>query len=132
MDLNRWRRHAAQFERSPRRPARAASTGAGNARAIAAGAARFPGWEQWFSDALKRHLPAHLAPAIEAIAECTNELIAELLKQAERREKLLRQHREEIHELRLETARPGSQLAELKTNQVLDAAPLAGAPRVVN
>jgi hypothetical protein len=80
-------------------------------------------WEQWFVDRLQRHLPQHLMPLAEAVATSTNAIVDQLNGQAAEREKLLRQYREEIRDLKLECAKLGNLVSELRTNHALGAAP---------
>jgi hypothetical protein len=79
-------------------------------------------WDQWFSDCLQRHLPQHLQPLAEAVADATTALVDELQQQAATREKLLEQHRAEISSLKLECAKLHNLVSELRSGHTLGGA----------
>lgn len=89
-------------------------------------------WSHWFISELRRHLPAHLEPSFEGIAEGIGGLYAELRRRIDAQDKLLDQQRDDIRALKIENARLAIKLAELQTDKVLNAMPTASTMRAVN
>ena len=65
-------------------------------------------------------------------AESSGGMLEELREQARERERLMREYREEIRALKIETAKLGSQIAELSSERakVIDLPPLRSARNV--
>jgi hypothetical protein len=86
-------------------------------------------WDQWFAEQLKRHLPRLLDPSLKGIAEGIGELYSELRRRADAQEKTISEQRKTINGLQLECAQLATKLAELKTDAVLAAMPIASTLR---
>ena len=77
-------------------------------------------WDAWFAERLKTHLPAHLMPVVQGMAEfaeTSGSALEELREQARERTALMLKFREEVRELKLEVARLNSLVAELNSGR---------------
>jgi hypothetical protein len=88
-------------------------------------------WNQWFISQLHRHLADHpvLEGRFEGVAEAVGELISELRARADARDIIQDRQRDEIRALQLECAQLRTRVAELRTDQVLNAMPGSSALR---
>jgi hypothetical protein len=127
--LTRWREEAAKLEakyaegRREVREEEAERRRAAEANPVL--------WDQWFMQALRRHLPSCLDPSLEGIAQGVGGLYAELRHRADAQDKIISEQRKEIDALRLEVAGLAIKLAELRTDRVLAAMPLSGDQRSI-
>ena len=121
--LTRWREKAAQFEAE-------AKQGQQELREEERRRAETPAaWDTWFVAQLRRHLQSHLDPSFEGIAQGVGELVAELRHRAHAQDKTIAEQNKTIQALQLECARLAIKIAELRTDQVLNAMPTSSTMR---
>jgi hypothetical protein len=126
--LTKWRQQAAQFEAEARQGQQQLRDE--EARIMREAQSCSPeAWESWFVAMLRRHLPAHVEPSFEGVAEGVGELIAQLRHQLDARDKILDQQRKDITELKIECARLAVKISEVQTDKVLAAMPTASTLR---
>jgi hypothetical protein len=89
-------------------------------------------WSAWFVSELRKHLYAHLAPSFEGIARGVGHLYSELRHRADAQAETIKEQGKTIQALQLEVAQLAIRLAEMRTDQVLNAMPTSGTMRAVN
>jgi hypothetical protein len=124
-----WRADAEQFERACEAETRARRRREREGLAQAQFNANT--FENAFVDALAKHLPSHLVPIVQEIADSVVACVDALREQQIEREAELRRMRDEVCGLKIELARLATTLAELRTDRALGAMPGASM-RTVN